>query len=177
MKFIETKLQGAYIVELDLLEDERGFFARSWCQKEFSERGLNPNLVQCNLSFNRHKGTLRGLHYQIHPHAEAKLLWCTRGAIYDVIIDIRPDSSTFKQWVGVELSVENRRMFYIPEGFAHGFQTLQDNTDLFYQMSEFYYPQSARGIRWDDPLFEIEWPPDECRTISPRDQSFPDFQP
>lgn len=177
MKFIETKLQGAYIVELDLLEDERGFFARSWCQKEFSERGLNPNLVQCNLSFNRHKGTLRGLHYQIHPHAEAKLLWCTRGAVYDVIIDIRPDSPTFKQWVGVELSVENRRMFYIPEGFAHGFQTLQDNTDLFYQMSEFYYPQSARGIRWNDPLFEIEWPPDESRTISPRDQSFPDFQP
>ncbi|ULB45223.1 dTDP-4-dehydrorhamnose 3,5-epimerase [Limnospira fusiformis KN01] len=157
MKFTETQLKGAYIIELEPIQDERGFFSRSWCQKEFSERGLNSNLVQCNISFNRHKGTLRGMHYQAKPHEEAKLVRCTMGAIYDVIIDIRPDSPTFKQWVAVELTAENRRMLYIPEGMAHGFQTLTDNTEVFYQMSEFYHPESARGIRWDEPIFGITW--------------------
>ncbi|MDY7055159.1 dTDP-4-dehydrorhamnose 3,5-epimerase [Limnospira fusiformis] len=157
MKFTETQLKGAYIIELEPIQDERGFFSRSWCQKEFSERGLNSNLVQCNISFNRHKGTLRGMHYQAKPHEEAKLVRCTMGAIYDVIIDIRPDSPTFKQWVAVELTAENRRMLYIPEGMAHGFETLTDNTEVFYQMSEFFYPDSARGLRWNDPTFAIQW--------------------
>ncbi|QJB28856.1 dTDP-4-dehydrorhamnose 3,5-epimerase [Limnospira fusiformis] len=143
----------------------------SWCQKEFSERGLNSNLVQCNISFNRHKGTLRGMHYQAKPHEEAKLVRCTMGAIYDVIIDIRPDSPTFKQWVAVELTAENRRMLYIPEGMAHGFQTLTDNTEVFYQMSEFYHPESARGIRWDEPIFGITWV-FHSPVISLRDRSY-----
>jgi dTDP-4-dehydrorhamnose 3,5-epimerase len=176
VKFIATQLPGAYIVELDLLEDERGFFARSWCQTEFTAHGLNPNLVQCNISFNRKKGTLRGMHYQISPHAEAKLVRCPRGAIYDVIVDLRPQSLTFKQWIGVELTSENHRMLYIPEGMAHGFQTLEDNTEVFYQMSEFYHPESARGIRWDDPMFGIEWPTDERTTISDKDRSYLDFR-
>ena len=147
MKFIETKLAGAYIIELDLIKDTRGFFARSWCQEEFAKHGLNPNLVQCNISFNHQKGTLRGMHYQIKPHEEAKLVRCTQGKIYDVIIDLRTNSTTYKQWFGVELSAANRKMLYIPEGFAHGFQTLEDHSEVFYQMSNFYHPESARGIR------------------------------
>lgn len=131
MKFTETQLKGAYIIEPELIRDERGFFARSWCQKEFIEQGLNPNLVQCNISFNLKKGTLRGMHYQAKPHEEAKLVRCTMGAIYDVIIDLRPESPTFKQWVAVKLTAENRKMLYIPEGMAHGFQTLVDNTEVF----------------------------------------------
>ncbi len=158
MIFSETKLAGAFIIEPERLEDERGFFARTWCQREFEAHGLNPRLVQCSISFNRKKATLRGMHYQVAPYEEAKLVRCTRGAIYDVIVDLRPESPTFKQWVGVELTVENRRMLYIPEGVAHGFQTLADNTEVFYQMSEFYHPESARGVRWDDPEFGIEWP-------------------
>src|SRR5438105_1043773 len=139
MEFIPTKLQGALIVELTRIADERGFFARTWCQKEFAERGLNPNLAQCSTSFNKLNGTLRGMHYQVAPHAEAKLVRCTMGAIYDVTIDLRPDSTTFMQWHAVELTAENRQMLYIPEGFAHGFQTLEDNTEVLYQMSEFYH--------------------------------------
>jgi dTDP-4-dehydrorhamnose 3,5-epimerase len=157
MRFTETKLKGAYIIEAEPIQDERGFFARSWCQKEFAERGLNPNLVQCNISFNRKKGTLRGMHYQAKPHEEAKLVRCTMGAIYDVIVDIRSESPTFKKWLGVELTAENRKMLYIPEGLAHGFQTLEDNAEVFYQMSEFYHPESARGVRWNDPMFSIHW--------------------
>jgi len=172
--FIETALKGAFIIEPEKLEDERGFFARTWCQQEFATHRLNPRLVQCNISFNRRKGTLRGMHYQAKLHEEAKLVRCTRGAVYDVIIDLRLDSPTFKQWVAVELTADNRRMLYVPEGFAHGFQTLEDCTDIFYQMSEFYAPAYARGVRWNDPAFGIQWPLAE-RIISERDQSYPDF--
>jgi dTDP-4-dehydrorhamnose 3,5-epimerase len=145
MKFTETRLTGAYLIDLELLSDERGFFARSWCQKEFQADGLNPNLVQCNISFNQNKGTLRGMHYQVAPHQEAKLVRCTRGAIYDVIIDLRPDSATFKEWVAVELTAENRRMLYIPEGMAHGFQTLEEETEVFYQIELFLNNSAARS--------------------------------
>ncbi|HIH36851.1 MAG TPA: dTDP-4-dehydrorhamnose 3,5-epimerase [Methanocellales archaeon] len=158
MKFIETKLKGAFIIELERLDDERGFFARTFCQREFEEHGLNPKIVQCNMSFNRKKGTLRGMHYQAFPYEEAKLVRCIKGAIYDVIIDLRPNSIAFKKWLAVDLTEQNRRMIYIPEGFAHGFQTLRDNTEIFYQMSEFFRPEYARGVRWNDPAFEIEWP-------------------
>lgn len=175
MKFTKTQLKGAYIIEPELLTDERGFFARSWCQKEFTERGLNPNLVQCNISFNHKKGTLRGMHYQAKPYEEAKLVRCTMGAIYDVIIDIRPELPTFKQWVAVELTAENRRMLYIPEGMAHGFQTLLDNTEVFYQMSDFYHSESATGLRWDDPTFGIVWPQASQMIISEKDKSYPNF--
>ena len=175
MKFTETQLKGAYIIEPELIRDERGFFGRSWCQKEFTERGLNPNLVQCNISFNHKKGTLRGMHYQAKPYEEAKLVRCTMGAIYDVIIDIRPESPTFKQWVAVELTAENRRMLYIPEWIAHGFQTLVDNTEVFYQMSEFYHSESATGLRWDDPIFGIVWPQTSQIIISEKDKSYPNF--
>ena len=175
MKFTETKLKGAYIIEPELITDERGFFARSWCKKEFTERGLNHNLVQCNISFNLKKGTLRGMHYQAKPHEEAKLVRCTMGAIYDVIVDIRPESPTFKQWVAVELTAENRKMLYIPEDMAHGFQTLVDNTEVFYQMSEFYHSESATGLRWDDPVFGIEWKKQQNLIISDKDLSYPLF--
>lgn len=158
MIFAETKLNGAFIIEPEGQEDERGFFARTWCEREFAAHGLNARLVQCNISFNKKKGTLRGMHYQAAPYAEAKLVRCTKGAIYDVIIDLRPDSKTFKQWLAFELTEENHRMVYVPDGLAHGFQTLVDNTELFYQMSEFYYPECARGARWNDPAFGINWP-------------------
>ena len=176
MNFTETKLKGAYMIDVEPIEDERGFFARSWCQKEFRERGLNPNLMQCNISFNKKKGTLRGMHYQAPPHEEAKLVRCTRGGIYDVAIDLRPESETFKQWVGIELTAENCRMLYIPEGMAHGFQTLEDNTEVFYQMTEFYYPESAKGFRWDDPIWNIDWPTCDGRVISDKDRNYPNFQ-
>jgi len=172
--FTETTLKGAFLIEPERLEDERGFFARTWCQREFAAQQLNSQLLQCSISFNRRKGTLRGMHYQDAPHAEGKLVRCTMGAIYDAIIDLRLDSPTFKQWTAVELTAGNRRMLYIPEGFAHGFQTLEDDTEVFYQMSEYYAPASARGIRWNDSAFGIEWPAAE-RTISERDQSHPDF--
>lgn len=175
MLFSETKLKGAYIIDLERREDERGFFARSWCADEFRKLGLNTRLVQCNVSFNAKKGTLRGMHYQVEPYPEAKVVRCTMGAIYDVIVDLRLDSPTFRRWVGMELSAENRRALYIPEGFAHGFQTLVDNTEVFYQMSEFFHPECARGIRWDDPVFGIEWPADD-RIISGRDQEYPEFR-
>lgn len=172
MKFIETKLAGAYIIEAERLEDERGFFARTFCQKEFAAHGLITTFVQCNISFNKHKGTLRGLHYQIEPHPETKLVCCTQGAIYDVIVDLRPGSPTYAQWIAVELSAKNRRMLYIPEGFAHGFQTLSDESQVFYQMSEFYHPECARGVRWDDRAFGIEWPL-SISSISIRDKNLP----
>lgn len=175
MKFTETKLKGAYVIEVDRIEDYRGFFGRSWCQKEFAEHGLNPNLVQCNISFNLKKGTLRGMHYQAKPHEEAKLVRCVKGGIYDVIIDLRPDSPTFKDWFSVELNSENRQMIYIPEGMAHGCQTLVDNTEVFYQMSEFFCSESARGVRWDDSIFGIDWPEISQRVISEKDRSYSDF--
>lgn len=174
MKFTETRLRGAYLVEPEPLEDERGFFARSWCQTEFEGHHLNPNLVQCNISFNKKKGTLRGMHYQVVPHEEVKLVRCTKGAIYDVIIDLRSDSFTFQQWTAVELTAENYKMLYIPEGFAHGFQSLTDDTELFYQMSEFYHPECAQGVRWNDPAFQIEWPLPEP-IIQEKDTQYLDF--
>lgn len=172
MIFKETKLRGAHIIRPELIEDERGFFARTWSQEEFAARDLNPGIVQCNSSFNKQRGTLRGMHYQIPPHEEAKLVQCTAGAIYDVIIDLREDSPTRSKWIGVELSASNRLMVYVPEGFAHGFQTLEDDTEVFYQVSAYYHPESARGVRWDDPAFGIDWPL-EVTTISERDREHP----
>ncbi|MBD3291232.1 dTDP-4-dehydrorhamnose 3,5-epimerase [candidate division KSB1 bacterium] len=174
MIFRETELPGAFIIKPELMEDERGFFARTWCQREFREHGLNPNLAQCNISYNRKKGTLRGMHFQLPPHEEAKCVRCTKGTIYDVIIDLRSDSDTFMQWIAVELSEQNRKTLYIPEGFAHGFQTLTDDTEIFYQMSEFYAPGSAGGIRWNDPQFNIDWK-GEVSVISEKDKNLPDF--
>ncbi len=172
MKFIETKLKGAYIIEPQLLEDERGFFARTFCQKEFEAHGLNTRLAQCSISYNRRKGTLRGMHYQVAPMAEAKVVRCTKGAIYDVIIDLRRDSPTYCEWIAVELSAENHRMLYIPEEFAHGFQTLEDDTEVFYQISEFYAPEYARGVRWNDSAFGIMFPLKNV-IISERDKTYP----
>ena len=174
MIFTETKLPGAFLIEEEKHEDQRGFFARTFCQREFESHGLNPRVVQCNVSFSKRKGTLRGMHFQIVPFAETKLIRCTSGSLYDVIIDLRPSSPTFKQHFGVELSAANHRMLYVPEQFAHGFQTLQDNTEVFYQMSQFYSAEHARGVRWDDPAFGIVWPADN-RTIFERDRSYPDF--
>ena len=174
--FTQTQLKGAYLIDLERMEDERGYFARSWCQREFLAHGLEAKVVQCNLSFNKKKGTLRGMHFQLPPYAEAKLVRCVRGGIYDVIIDVRPDSSTFLQWLGVELTADNGRILYVPKGFAHGFQTLNNDVELFYQMSEFYTPAYARGVRWDDPLFHITWPP-ASRTLSARDQEYEDAKP
>jgi len=174
VKFLETPLKGACIVEIEQIEDSRGLFARSWCKREFESHSLNPELVQCNISFNIKKGILRGMHYQIKPFEEAKLVRCTKGAIYDVIIDLRSESPTFKDWFAVELTDKNRKMLYIPERFAHGFQTLKDNTEVFYQMYEYYSPEHSRGIRWNDPFFSIQWPEDK-RIISKRDQQYPDF--
>ena len=172
MRFIETKLKGLFIIEPELLEDERGFFARTFCQHEFEAHGLDPRLVQCNISFNRHRGTLRGMHYQVEPHAEAKLVRCTMGAIYDVILDLRPESATFRQWLAVELTAENRRLLFIPEGLAHGFQTLVDHTEIFYQMSEFFYLECARGVRYDDPDFSLVWPL-PVKIVSDKDMAYP----
>lgn len=175
MIFRDTALPGAYVIEPERHEDERGFFARTWCRREFAARGLNTQVVQCNVSFNRRKGTLRGLHYQVAPHEEAKLVRCTRGAVYDVIVDLRPRSPAFLRWIAVRLGAEDGRMVYVPEGCAHGFQTLEDDTEVFYQMSEFYAPECARGVRWDDPAFGIEWPAVAERVLSARDRTFPDF--
>jgi dTDP-4-dehydrorhamnose 3,5-epimerase len=174
MIFQETKISGVFEVHPERKPDERGFFARTWCQKEFAEHGLDSRLVQCSLSYNTHKGTLRGMHYQAAPFAETKVVRCTQGAIYDVVLDLRPESATFKGWTSVVLTAENRDMIYIPTGCAHGFLTLQDATEVFYQMSEFYNPESARGVRWDDPEFRIVWP-EKVSVISERDRTYPDF--
>ena len=175
MIFTETKLKGAFVVDIEKQKDVRGFFARTLCQSEFQECGLNTRIVQCNISFNRKRGTLRGMHYQVKPHEEAKLVSCINGAIFDVIIDLRPDSVTFRQWFNTELRAENYTMLYVPEGFAHGFQTLENNTTVYYQMFEFYHPESARGVRWNDPAFGITWPL-QPSIISKKDQSYPDFK-
>lgn len=171
MLFKETKINGVFVIEPELIKDERGFFACSWSQSDFEQRGLNPRLVQCNISFNNSRGTVRGMHFQEKPYEEAKLVRCTRGAMFDVAVDLRTDSPTRFQWVGTELSADNRRMFYIPEGFAHGYQTLVDDTEICYQMSQSYHPESARGLRWDDPVLGIEWP-EEVTVISDRDRAF-----
>ena len=177
MIFKEAKLQGAYIIQVEPFEDHRGSFARTFCREEFETRGLNSAVAQCNVSHNRRKGTVRGMHYQIAPHAEAKLVTCIVGSIYDVIVDLRPHSITYCQWIAVELSARHpRKLLYIPEGFAHGFQTLEDDTEVFYQMSQAYVPEAARGARWNDPAFAIRWP-DGPRTISVRDQKYSDFRP
>jgi dTDP-4-dehydrorhamnose 3,5-epimerase len=176
VKFTLTTLPGVYLIDIEPIADERGFFARSWCREEFAVHGLDPQLEQCNISFNRRKGTLRGMHYQAAPYGEAKLVRCTRGAIYDVAVDLRPDSPTYLRHYGVELSGKNRRALFIPEGIAHGFQTLTVDSEVFYQMSRAYVPGAGRGVRWDDPAFAIAWPDDE-RIISERDQIWPDYTP
>jgi len=175
MKFIETKIKGAFLIEPERIEDGRGFFARVWSREEFDARGLSPQWAQCSISFNDKKGTLRGLHYQAAPHAEAKVVRCTMGALFDVLLDIRPDYGTYKQWVSVDLTADNRRMVYIPEGVAHGFQTLLDHTEVYYQISAGYHPESARGARWDDEAFRIIWPLPVAE-ISLRDSGFPGWE-
>jgi dTDP-4-dehydrorhamnose 3,5-epimerase len=174
MKFHETKIPGAFEIHSELKTDDRGFFARTWCLNEFECHGLNSKLVQSSISFNTLKGTLRGMHYQAAPHAEVKIVRCTRGAIYDVVVDVRPQSPTFKEWIGLTLTAENRNMIYIPEGCAHGFLTLEDKSEILYQISEFYDAESARGVRWDDPAFQIVWP-ESVQVISERDRTYPDF--
>ena len=176
MIFRETELNGAFLIEPERLEDNRGFFARAWCRKEFMAHGLTGALVQSNISFNKRTGTLRGMHFQTAPYEEAKLVRCTMGAVYDVIIDLRPDSSTFLRWIAVELTAENRKMLYVPENFAHGYQTLADNTEVFYQVSQFYSPGSEQGLRYNDPTFGIKWPMD-VQVISHKDRSWPDYKP
>ena len=175
MTFQETKLSGVFEIHLQPMADDRGFFARTWCKKEFEAHGLDSMLVQCSLSFNRRTGTLRGMHYQAQPYAEAKLVRCTKGAIFDVVVDLRPASPTFRDWVAVILTADKRNMVYVPEGCAHGFLTLADDTEVFYQMSEFYSPESARGVRWNDPAFQIVWPA-AIEVISERDRTYPDFE-
>jgi len=176
MKFVETAIEGAFVVEIEPHTDERGFFARSFCQREFAERGLSDVVAQCNVSYNEKAGTLRGMHYQLPPSAEAKLVRCTAGAIYDAIIDVRPASPSYQAWVGVELRADARNALYVPEGCAHGFQTLVDDTEVFYQMSEFFAPDLARGFRYDDPRFGIPWPL-EPSCISPKDLELLLFEP
>lgn len=174
MNFHETSLPGAFVVDLQRIEDERGFFARSWCRQEFRERGLSPDLAQCNISFNHRAGTLRGMHYQTPPHAEAKLVRCTMGAVFDVIVDLRKHSPTFRQWFGIELTATNRHMLYIPQEFAHGFLSLVDGSEVFYQMSHPFVAGSGAGIRWNDPAIGIRWP-FEPAVISDRDRAYPDL--
>ena len=176
MNFTETHIPGAFAVDLERREDDRGFFARAWDVNEFASHGLSTRLVQANVSYNRAAGTLRGMHFQRAPHEEAKLVRCTRGAVYDVIVDLRPDSEAFKRWLGAELSAENGRALYVPEGCAHGYQTLTEGAETFYLVSEFYAPESEGGVRWDDPAFGIEWPAADRRVISPKDASWPDFE-
>lgn len=177
MKFIPTMLTGAYVIELERHEDERGFFARTWCRDEFAQLGLSAEIAQCSVSRSARVGTLRGMHYQRTPHEEVKLVHCTRGAIFDVIIDLRSGSPTHTHWLGVELNEERGTALYVPRGFAHGFQTLTDDAEVAYTMSTSYVPDSATGVRWDDPAFSIEWPVTGERTMSERDRTWPDYVP
>ena len=172
MKFTETELKGGYIIDIQKIEDDRGFFARGWCKNEFEEHGISSNLAQVNISYNKFKGTLRGLHYQASPYEEAKLVRCTKGEIFDVMVDLREGSPTYGKWMGAELTADNHRMLLVPEGFAHGFQTLQDDTEVFYQVSEFYTPNAEQGARYDDPAFGITWPL-EVSVISDKDANWP----
>jgi dTDP-4-dehydrorhamnose 3,5-epimerase len=175
MKFVETPLAGAFVIDIEPRTDDRGFFARVFCRDEFQSQGLELSVAQSNVSFNEHRATLRGLHYQIGPHGEAKLVRCTMGAIFDAIVDLRPDSSTLRHWYGIELNANNHRMLYVPVGFAHGYLTLTDRTEVFYQVSEFYNAEFERGLRWDDPAFGIQWPlPPEL--ISEKDRAHPLFE-
>ena len=172
MRFIETPLAGLYVVEIEPRNDDRGFFARSFCMEEFRAHGLEQRVAQCNVSFNLKAGTLRGLHFQGEPHGEAKLVRCTRGIIFDVVVDIRQESNTYLRWYAMELTPENRRMMFIPQGFAHGFQTLIDESEVSYIMFEMYHPESARGLRWDDPKLGIAWPL-ATKIISDKDRNYP----
>ena len=174
MIFNKTGIPGVFVIELDLNPDARGFFARTWCENEFRDHGLAPRIAQCSISFNERKGTLRGVHYQAPPWQEAKVVRCTEGSLYDVALDLRPDSPTYRQWFATELSAANRRALYIPEGCAHGFLTLEDETEALYEISEFYHPEAGRGVRWNDPAFAIVWPL-EVKVISERDRSYPDY--
>lgn len=168
-------LNGVFIIDLEKHEDERGFFARSWDKQEFESNGLDSNLSQCNISFNKKKGTIRGMHFQRKPYEEAKLIHCVKGSIFDVIIDLRKDSDGFKKWISIELNEQNYRMLYVPEGFAHGFQTLEDNTEVFYQMTQCYMPEFAEGIRWNDTQFNIDWPI-KFPILSEKDKGYSDFK-
>lgn len=175
MRFQKTDISGVVRVEIDPIRDDRGFFARSWCSEEFASHGLAAKTVQCNISFNTRRGTLRGMHFQRAPYAEAKLVRCTSGAIFDVALDLRVDSPTFRKWTSVELSSMSRAMLLVPKGVAHGFQTLEDDTEVFYQMSEAYHPEASDGVRWNDRAFGIRWPIADP-IISPRDAGYPDFE-
>lgn len=173
MIFAETPLKGAFVIDIDPRSDDRGYFARVWCAREFETHGLETRLVQCNVAYNHKKGILRGMHYQKAPYSEVKLVRCTRGAVYDVIVDLRPGSDTYLNWTGAELTGDNHRMLYVPEGFAHGYVTLRDDSELFYQVSQFYTPQAEGGVRWDDPLVGIEWPDVGELLISDKDHAWP----
>lgn len=175
MIFQETKLKGAFVIDIEKHKDERGYFARSWCRKEFKAHGLNPIVVQANVAFSSNKGTLRGMHYQADPYQEAKLIKCLRGKVFDVIIDLRSNSATYCEWFGMELTAEDHTMLYVPEGFAHGYQALLDNTEVFYLVSQFYTPDSERGVRWNDSVFGIEWPVTDDLVISEKDKNWPDY--
>lgn len=174
MRFDETLIKGAYIIDIEPIVDERGFFSRTFCQDEFESRSLCSTFVQCNISYNYKKGTVRGMHYQSAPHEEVKVVSCTQGSMYDVIIDLRPDSASYLKWFSVELTTANKKMFYIPAGCAHGFQTLEDDTQVFYQMGNRFEPSAAKGICWNDPMFNIHWPLD-CELISEKDRSYERF--
>jgi dTDP-4-dehydrorhamnose 3,5-epimerase len=177
MKFTETSVSGAYLVEPEPRGDDRGFFARLWCQDEFAAHGLAAEFVQCNDSFSARRGTLRGLHYQIAPYAEVKLVRCVRGSVFDVLVDLRPESPTYRHWFGTELTARNRRMLYVPEGCAHGYLTLEDESEVVYPVSRPYRPEAERGIRWNDAQFGISWPEAGALTMSPKDERWPDYQP
>ena len=176
MIFRETTLKGAFVIEMEKFEDQRGFFARAWSRKEVEANGLISRVAEINISFSKRRGTLRGMHYQVAPYEQVKLVRCTAGAIYDVIIDMRLDSPTYRKWTGVELTAENYRMLYVPERFAHGFQTLEDDTEVTYQVSQFYSPESERGVRYDDPVFQVEWPR-PVEVISEKDIAWPYCSP
>jgi dTDP-4-dehydrorhamnose 3,5-epimerase len=176
IRFIETKLKGAFIIEPERFEDHRGFFARSFSREEFLKHGLLADFIEAGISFNRKRHTVRGMHWQAAPHAQAKLVRCTRGAIYDVIIDLRPESPTYKEWMGQELTEQTKLMLYVPPSFAHGYQTLEDDSEVFYELSAKYSPQSERGLRWNDPLFAINWPKTNDVIINERDRGFPDYR-
>jgi dTDP-4-dehydrorhamnose 3,5-epimerase len=175
MIFKKTTIMGAYVVGIEPRGDERGFFARGFCRKEFEAHGLNPNIAQANIGVSRQRGTLRGLHYQVPPHAEAKLVRCTAGAVFDVIVDLRPASASYRKWLGVELAADTRTMLYVPEGCAHGYLTLADDTEIFYLVSQFYSAGAERGLRWNDPAFGIEWPITQALVISDKDRRWPDW--
>jgi dTDP-4-dehydrorhamnose 3,5-epimerase len=177
MHFSETPIAGAHVIDLEPRRDDRGFFARVWCRDEFASHGLSAEFVQCNDAFSARRGTLRGLHYQVAPHAEAKLIQCVRGAIFDVVVDLRPGSPTFRQWFGTELSAENHRMMYVPQGCAHGYLTLEDATEIVYPVTHAYRPSAERGVRWDDPQFGIAWPRAGSIIVSDKDRQWPDYRP